>query len=181
MNCNIIHFNSWFSMHYNILRTDLCKFEYDTDTLHECYIDVYENLLQRKDIIECFTPLFLSFYRKIRRNMAIHESRYMRPSEVFFQMLASDPPKLNQDKCDPVRLVELVLERERKKMGKRDYALFKLYMQGCTVRDISDYTGVSMTKVSRTLNAAKREIRNDGHLKQMFNLIQYDYGIDYLR
>lgn len=68
-----------------------------------------------------------------------------------------------EDLVEPDKLAKDILSFIKHKYPKDDYRLFKLkvYDTGCSYKDLSDYTGVSVSTIYRKINSINNAIRSN--------------------
>ena len=68
-----------------------------------------------------------------------------------------------EELVEPDKLAKDILSFIKHKYPKNDYRLFKLkvYDTGCSYKDLSDYTGVSVSTIYRKINSINNAIRSN--------------------
>lgn len=162
MKNNVLRFDYWFSSHYKRLR-GILGWKLNEDVLHDTY------LLLRKDILFIdlpiidFEPLFWGVYKRTRLRDIAKESRYYRPNEIFFQLISMEEDLSIEVLVEFDKLTKDILSFIKHKYPKNDYRLFKLkvYDTGCSYKELSDYTGISVSTIYRKINSINNAIRSN--------------------
>lgn len=159
---DIKRFDSWFSMSYYYVRRKLERYmRLDEDAFHDAYIAIRVKLLFENDTITDFEPYFIGFYKKMVAKGIAKEKKYYHPEDVFFEFLSDTEPISIEDLVALDNLANDILRFVKKKFSDGDYKLFKLkcFETQYTYKELSDYTGISQSKICRKVNHISSIIR----------------------
>lgn len=168
MTQEISPYDAWFTSSYDRIRNHLqhCYLGLDEDTFHDAYLFVRKRILLGKKLTE-FEPYFIGCYKKACISVVRYEQRYYHPEEDYFQQLqlcdeegTSVEKMVSQDK-----LVQDILIFIKKKYPPQDFTLFNLrnYEARCTYQDLSDYSGISLSRVFEKVNSITNAIRGNSN------------------
>lgn len=162
MKSYVLRFDYWFSFNYKRLRSIL-GWQLNEDVFHDTYLLLRKDLLFIDLPIIDFEPLFWGIYKRSRLRNIAKENRYYRPNEIFFQLISMEEGLLVEELVEPDKLAKDILSFIKHKYPKNDYRLFKLkvYDIGCSYKDLSDYTGVSVSTIYRKINSINNAIRSN--------------------
>ena len=163
MKSNVLRFDYWFSFNYKRLRSILRGWQLNEDVFHDTYLLLRKDLLFIDLPIIDFEPLFWGIYKRARLRNIAKENRYYRPNEIFFQLISMEEGLSVEELVEPDKLAKDILSFIKHKYPKNDYRLFKLkvYDTGCSYKDLSDYTGVSVSTIYRKINSINNAIRSN--------------------
>lgn len=162
---DVLRFDKWFSDSYMNIHNKLRRCGImDEDNFHDTYLFVRKQVLFAPGGIADFEAYFFGCYRKAAKIRFREEGRYVYHEDDFFlrfndEGTESGYEELTEREC----LVKDILGFIRKKFTYEDYRLFMLryYEARCSYRVLAEYTGLSLSTVSRKVNKMTDTVRSN--------------------
>ncbi len=163
---NQVLFNHWFAANYGNLKNSLCcggvfSELYDSmceDCFHNAYLCVFDSLKRYQGETD-FSLLFRAAYRRQRKAYHEHETKEIRPSDLFWAFLVECETDTEQSEARSLLIDErakAVRAYVANHFTEQQKQVFKMYfVYSCTYEQIAAYCGKSVPTILKCVKWCK--------------------------
>lgn len=146
MKKDILLFNSYMSVHYNLLQMEIAKvYSLDMDIFHDCIIDLYSDLLTGLKYKKCSVKEYILIRYRKSRNKEITKNFIEKAKEDNTLEFINNKTDSNISYSGSKN----IRDKAKLLLSKNDFLLLDLYyFQNKPKRIISVFTGISINEIS---------------------------------